>query len=391
MKTNRRELLNCFVSCVAEGLLFLTLVTPYGGTTVYAQRPDGFTKLVTGDAAPDFDLPGVDDKNHTLASFADSKVLMVVFTCNHCPTAQAYEARLNQLVTDYADKGLALVAISPNDPLAVRLDELGYSDLGDSLEDMKVRAKEAEFKFPYLYDGEDQKVSLSYGAMATPHVFIFDSARKLRYQGRIDDSESGDAIESADARNAIDAVLAGEKVAVEKTRVFGCSTKWISKRQSAKDSLKLWSQEPVGISVASKDDIETLAANDTDKYRLINVWATWCAPCVKELPELVTINRMYRGRKFELITISTDSAADKEKALKILTDKQCSSKNLLFDSEKRDDLFDNLDAQSEGGVPYTVLIAPGGEVVYRQHSSIDAAELKRKIVERIGRTYGNKK
>ena len=378
-----------FLFCLVAGLQMLTEVPCVPVT--YAQMPEGFTQLATGDPAPDFDLPGVDDKNHTLASFADSKVLMVVFTCNHCPTAQAYEVRLNQMVTDYADKGLALVAISPNDPQAVRLDELGYSDVGDTLEDMKVRANEAGFKFPYLYDGENQRVSLSYGARATPHVFIFDSARKLRYQGRIDDSESGDAIESADARNAIDAILTGEKVAVEKTRVFGCSTIWISKRQSAKDSIKRWSQEPVEISVANQDDIKALAANDTDKYRLVNVWATWCAPCVKELPELVTINRMYRGRRFELVTISTDSAADKEKALKVLKDKQCSSKNFLFDSEKRDDLFDNLDAQSEGGVPYTVLIAPGGEVVHRQHNSIDPAALKRIIVDRIGRTFGDDK
>jgi len=368
----------------------MLIMVSYSGTAC-AQKPEGFTKLAIGDQAPDFDLPGVDDKNHSLADFADSKVLMVVFTCNHCPTAQAYEGRLNQLVTDYSDKGLALVAISPNDPLAVRLDELGYSDLGDTLEDMKVRAKQAGFKFPYLYDGENQKVSLSYGAMATPHVFIFDQARTLRYQGRIDDSESGDAIESTDAQNAIDAILAGKKVSVEKTRVFGCSTKWISKRQSAKEAMKRWAQEPVEISVAGKEDIKTLAANDTDKYRLINVWATWCVPCVKELPELVAINRMYRGRKFELITISTDTQADKEKALKVLTDKQCSSKNLLFDSEKRDDLFDNLDAQSEGGVPYTVLIAPGGEVVHRQHNSIDPAALKRIIVDRIGRTFGDDK
>ena len=389
MKNNHCELSWRFVFCTVAGVLMLIMAS--SGTFAHAQKPEGFTKLSIGDPAPNFDLPGVDDKNHTLASFADSKVLMIVFTCNHCPTAQAYESRLNQLVTDYSDKGFALVAISPNDPLAVRLDELGYSDLGDSLDDMKVRAKEAKFKFPYLYDGENQKVSLSYGAIATPHVFIFDSARKLRYQGRIDDSESGNAIKSADAKNAIDAILAGEKVPVEKTRVFGCSTKWINKRQSAKDAVKRWSKELVELALASKEEIKELAANKTDKYRLVNVWATWCAPCVKELPELVTINRMYRGRKFEMITISADSAADKEKALKILTDTQCSSQNLLFDTEKRDDLFDNLDAQSEGGVPYTVLIAPGGEVIHRQHGSIDAAKLKRMIVERIGRTFGDDK
>jgi len=139
MKNNHCELSWRFVFCTVAGVLMLIMAS--SGTFAHAQKPEGFTKLSIGDPAPNFDLPGVDDKNHTLASFADSKVLMIVFTCNHCPTAQAYESRLNQLVTDYSDKGFALVAISPNDPLAVRLDELGYSDLGDSLDDMKATAR----------------------------------------------------------------------------------------------------------------------------------------------------------------------------------------------------------------------------------------------------------
>src|SRR5687767_12608736 len=141
--------------------------------------------LDTGAAAPDFSLPGVDGKNHSLKDFATAKVLVVLFTCNHCPTAQAYEKRVVALHADYKDKGVALVAISPNDPVAVRLDELGYTDLNDTLEEMKLRAKEAGFAFPYLYDGQTQKTSREYGNVATPHVFIFDAARKLRYQGRI--------------------------------------------------------------------------------------------------------------------------------------------------------------------------------------------------------------
>src|SRR5439155_10116491 len=137
-----------------------------------------------GSAAPDFDLPGVDGKNHALKDFADAKVLVVVFTCNHCPTAQAYEARIKQLWADYHDKGVALVAINPNDPQAVRLDELGYSDLGDSFEDMKIRAKVKKFTFPYLNDGDTQQTARAYGVLATPHVFMFDPERKLRYVGR---------------------------------------------------------------------------------------------------------------------------------------------------------------------------------------------------------------
>src|SRR5262249_35777799 len=115
--------------------------------------PPGFTELKIGDRAPNFDLPGVDGKRYSLKDFADSKLLLVVFTCNHCPTAQAYEARIMQLDADYRDKGVALVAISPNDDRAVRLDELGYTDLSDSFDDLKLRAKERGYKFPYLYDG----------------------------------------------------------------------------------------------------------------------------------------------------------------------------------------------------------------------------------------------
>ena len=133
--------------------------------------------LKIGSPAPDFSLPGVDGKTYTLESFKDADILVLVFTCNHCPTAQAYEDRIKQLAADYRDRKVALVAISPNDPLAVRLDELGYSDLSDSFEEMKTRAKDRGYNFPYLYDGENQKVSLAYGPVATPHVFIFDRAR----------------------------------------------------------------------------------------------------------------------------------------------------------------------------------------------------------------------
>ena len=144
-------------------------------TGVAAADPPGLSTLPIGAAAPDFRLPGVDGKTYSLKDFADAKVLVVVFTCNHCPTAQAYEGRIARLHADYKDKGVAVVAISPNDPAAVRLDELGYTDLGDSFEDMKIRAKDHKFAYPYLYDGETQATSKAYGVLATPHVFVFDA------------------------------------------------------------------------------------------------------------------------------------------------------------------------------------------------------------------------
>jgi thiol-disulfide isomerase/thioredoxin len=116
-----------------------------------------YKALEIGAPAPDFNLKGIDGKQYTLKSFAKAKVLAVIFTCNHCPSAQAYEERIKALVSDYKDKDVAIIAINPNDPLALRLDELGYSDLNDSYEEMKIRAKEKQFNFIYLYDGETKK------------------------------------------------------------------------------------------------------------------------------------------------------------------------------------------------------------------------------------------
>src|SRR5882724_10511381 len=187
-----------------------------------------------GAKALDFNLPGVDGKNYSLKDFSNAKVLVIIFTCTHCPTAQYYEDRLKKLVEDYKAKGVALVAINPNDPKSVRLDELGYTDLSDSFKEMKVRAKHKKFNFPYLYDGDTEAVSRAYGPVATPHAFVFDKGRKLRYAGRVDDSERPEFVKTRDLRDAIDALLAGREVAVNRTMSFGCSIKWAGKEDTVK-------------------------------------------------------------------------------------------------------------------------------------------------------------
>src|ERR1700758_1140778 len=188
---------------------------------------DTHPTLAIGSKAPDFNLLGIDGKTYTLASFKDAKVLVIAFICNHCPTSQLYESRIQQIATDYKDRGVAVVAIEPNNPNAVRLDEMGYTDVGDSFEEMQIRAEYRHFNFPYLYDGEDQKISNLYGPTATPHVFIFDQARKLRYEGRVDNNPRENLVTRKDARLALDSLLAGKPVEVEKTPAVGCSTKWL--------------------------------------------------------------------------------------------------------------------------------------------------------------------
>ena len=156
--------------------------------------------LDPGSAAPEFSLPGVDGRTHALRDYAGSRVLAVVFTANSCPASQLYEARIRQLHEQYRDKGVTVVAINPNTPEAMQLADLAYTDVGETLDDMKMRAAHRRLEFPYLSDGETQAVTKQFGVVAVPHIFVFDQARTLRYQGRIDDNPQEDSSRRGCAR-----------------------------------------------------------------------------------------------------------------------------------------------------------------------------------------------
>ncbi len=368
------------------GLLLCFFIQPL----YFAYANDEHPTLQIGTLAPDFKLPGVDGKTYTLASFKNANILVIVFTCNHCPTAQAYQDRIIKLTDDYKDKGVAVIAIMPNDPKAITPGELNYTDLGDSFKEMKIRAKEKHFNFPYLYDGETQSTAKAYGPVATPHVFIFDKERKLRYEGRIDDVEKPTKTPTTyDTRNAIEALLNNKEVPVTSTKVFGCSIKWAEKESWIDKAKTEWANEPVSLDTIDVNGITELVKNNSDKLRLINVWATWCGPCVAEFPSFVGINRMYRSRDFEFISISADDPDKKDKALQFLKKQQSSNKNYIFNMDDKYKLIDALDSTWKGELPYTILVEPGGKIVYKNNGGIDEAELKKAIVDDkyIGRYY----
>jgi peroxiredoxin len=359
----------------------LGLVLLVGGAV--ARADENPPTLPLGSAAPDFSLPGVDGKTYSLKDFAEAQVLVVLFTCNHCPTAQYYEERVKSIVNDYQGKSVKLVAISPNDPKSIRLDELGYTDLSDTFDEMKVRAKHRQYNFPYLYDGETQKTSRAYGPVATPHAFVFDKDRKLRYAGRVDDSERPQFAKTHELRDAIDAVLAGKEPAVATTKVFGCSIKWAGKEESVARFMEKLAKEPVTVELVDADGLAALKKNQSDKVRLVNFWATWCGPCVAEFPDLVEVNRTYRHRAFEMVTVAANFPDEKKEVLDFLVKQQASGTNLLFGSEDKYKLMEAFDKQWSGAVPLTLLIAPGGEVLYRCEGAVDPLELKRAIVKSL--------
>jgi peroxiredoxin len=366
--------------------------------------PADARKLNLGDAAPDFNLLGIDGRMTTLADFKAASVLMVVFLSNHCPYSHASETRLLPLAREFADKGLAVVAINPNSPEGVRIDELGYSKYNDSYEEMKLYAKESGFPFPYLYDGDTQVAAKAYGCLATPHVFLFDRERKLRYVGRVDDSrfEELASVKSHDTRNAVVELLAGQPVTVAQTTVMGCSTKWNTKRDDVAKADAKWKAEPVDLLSVDAAGVAALAKNPSNRFRLVNVWATWCSPCVAEFPALVSLSRRLSNRDFELVTISMDDPKMKPQAKKFLEQQNAvpsarlkrllaaegrETANFIYTEASSDALVQALDPAWQGPLPHTVLIAPGGKIVWRHNGQVNSEVLKNEVLKHLGVFY----
>jgi len=361
--------------------------------------------LEIGAAAPDFSLPGTDGKTYSLGDFASSNYLVVMFTSNHCPDARCSRERINQFAAEYKDKGVGFVAISGNDPKALQLWEYGYSVYGDTFEEMKSVAEEDNYPFPYLYDGDAQKASMAYGALATPHCFLFGPDRKLLYHGQFDNGRRNyGPAPRATLQENVDTVLAGGTIEKPVERCYGCSTKWSWKKKLADEKREEWEALPVTVAPILAEEVRALVENKTDKVRVINVWASYCGPCVAEFPELIDAYRRYQRRPFEFITISIDGKEDEAKVLKFLqsehlplaphTVKQMAEEdrratnNFHYQSDDLDALADALDTKWQGPIPHTIVVAPGGEILYRHTGHVDIVEMRRAVVHGIEKATG---
>lgn len=173
--------------------------------------------MPVGTPAPPFSLPGTDGRTYSLESFAEARLLVVIFSCNHCPYAIACEDRFIDLQNRYRARGVEFVAINPND-------DIGYPE--DSFENMKARAREKNFPYPYLRD-ESQEVARAYDAACTPDIFVFDRERLLRYNGRLDDNwKDPSAVTRRDLETVFENLLAGRPIGIDPVPAIGCSIKW---------------------------------------------------------------------------------------------------------------------------------------------------------------------
>jgi thiol-disulfide isomerase/thioredoxin len=353
--------------------------------------------LAIGSDLPSFSLPGIDGKTHTEKDYADAKVLCLVFTCNHCPDAVASAKRLEEIHQDYQGKNVALVAVNANNAASLRPDELGYSPYNDSFEEMTPFAKDHGWTFPYLYDGEKQDLATACGAQSTPHVFIFDADRKLRYTGRMDDARrSSKPVDQSYVRDALDALLAGRKVEEPVTRSFGCSTKWLFKKNTVAQDQKAWEARPVTLDKLDEALAQKLRQNESGNVRVINFWSTTCGPCVAEFPDLVETYRRFQNRPVDFITISLDPAEDEAKVLKFLKSRHAAlsprtepsmkkegrtSNNYLWTGKNPDRLAEAIHPDWTGALPLTVIISPEGQVIWSHGGQLDVVALRTAILK----------
>ena len=366
--------------------------------------PTGFTTLDIGDSAPDFSLPGTDGKQYSLSDFGGTDIFVVYFTGTHCPTSHGAMGRMLKFVDDFKDESFRFVAINPNHSSGLRPDEFGHTDYDETFADSKRYAEDYGWTFPFLFDGDTQSTAKAYGCLATPHVLIFDKDRKLRYNGRFDDSRFPDpaTVKHPDARNAVEAMLAGKPVPVETTRAHGCSTKWKERSLHVAGEEQQWQSIEATIEEIDAAGVAVLRKNGTEKVRLINVWATWCAPCVEEFPDLTAIARKFSRREFELITISLDQPSQKSRAKAflgkhraILSDKLRktveaegrTTNNYLYAGASIDELAEALDPEWPGPIPYSVLIDQQGNVLYRKLGMVDPEKVRTEILNILTRHY----
>jgi thiol-disulfide isomerase/thioredoxin len=203
----------------------------------------------------------------------------------------------------------------------------------------------------------------------------------------MDDSYRTEMVKTHEARDAIDALLAHREVAVKHTSVFGCSTKWKEKQASRLEALRKIEAQPVTVEMASAADLAKLRTNPTGKTLLISFWATWCGSCIHEFPDLEDTFRMYSDRDVELVTVAANMPDEKNSVQRILDKMHATSRNLLFDSNDTAVLQAAFDPTWESAVPYTVVIAPDGKVIYRKQGSVDILELRRTILADLPSDY----
>jgi len=332
------------------------------------------TELALGQSCPDFALYATDGTLYRRDDFDDDEILIVVFLSNHCPESQNIENQLVSFQGSIPD-GVAMIGISGNSPIATPLDRLGYSDLDDSYDSMKERVVQKGFNFPYLYDGDDQAVSLKFGPQMLPTAYVFDGDRRLYAKTNFLRSDIGRL------STLISDILSGTPMAQGRDmEVFGCPVHWSWESKEVEEEVEEWRTRQVLLHQADINDLAKILSGDPHYLKVINFWATWCGPCKKEFPDFLKISRQFQTRPVQFITISVDGPEKQDEAFDFLNQVHAPLQNYILNDVREDSVRAAIGQEWDGSIPLTLLIGPSGMISKRWSGPFNQLELKRSIV-----------
>lgn len=332
---------------------------------------------------PDFKLPGVDGRYYTQKDFESYRLTAVVFLSNHCRVSQLFQTQIIEINKRVRNEGIAIFAVSPNYAPAILPDELAYSDLGDSYEEMKKRALRLNYNFPYLYDGENQAFTKLVGATITPSVYIYNKQKKLIYVGRIGNHDTVENINTSDLFNILKDSEPNSNENIKRKKVFGTSIKTKDDNFLAEQVRKRYADEKIRLVSADSRKLKFYANHLTQKPKLFYVWQMSDENSRENLIKLSSLYKIFRKRGFKLITVAIGEENQREKIVQILNQAQLSTTNFISQGHEIGPLSALLPNTIEKTTPFYRLISSGGTPLLGGHGDVIYDELRMEVLRAL--------
>jgi len=331
---------------------------------------------------PSFRLTGVNGRVYTQSDFKDKKLLALVFLSNHCKVSQLFQGHLIELSQKFAND-MILLAVSPNYADAILPDELAYSDLGDSFDDMRKRAVRMRYNFPYLHDGDKQHLTQAIGVKITPTVYLYNEKRELFYAGRIGNVDSPDKMETSELYDAIMQGLREKGVPFKRTKVFGTSIKTKQNVLLAEQVRQRYADESIKLTQADDRKLEFYLKHNTKKPKLFYVWQTNDKNTRDNLMKLSFLYKIFRKRGLRLITVCIAKKGERSAIIELLQNSQLSSTNFLAYGHHVSPLSIIIPSGIEKLTPYYRLLGSDGKLLIGNQGAISKDTLRFEILRSL--------
>ena len=330
----------------------------------------------------EFSLMGVDYKTYTNKDLNGLNGTLLVFLSNHCKFSQTFQQFLVHSNRKWNNQGIKLIAISPNHEKAVLPDEMAFSEVGDSFEEMVLRAKTQNYNFAYIYDGKNQIITKSIETKITPSAYLFDSQGELVYSGRIGDHEMPNDYEKSELHQNIVKLINKEKVEYNRTKIHGTAIKFKKDIRFAENLAKRYAEETIRLNYADERKLNFFIEQETNYPRFFYVWSLENNPDVtrENLIKISTVYKIFRKRGIKVFTVCICKPEDQSKVLEILKQTQLSSLNFYTGGTEVSKLVTLRSQEGKRITPFCRIIQGDNSLAYGKNDLLDIKVLKREFL-----------